>query len=144
MAQQKLFSEHCSDMLRYLTTTWSQLPMRRAELIAVGVPPSRCRSHSPPCDWCKSSSGDGTALNRRKVSFHDMNILRISDHGVVGDHDHGDVSLILMSLKASPLKVIVLGRQKSVTVSGKLLIVSPYANICIVWRSNWGFRKVSL
>ena len=61
-----------------------------------------------------------------------MKILRISDHGVVGDHDHGDVSLILMSLKASPLKVIVLGRQKSVTVSGKLLIVSPYANICIV------------
>ena len=41
-------------------------------------------------------------------------------------------------VQASPLTVTVLGRQKSVTVSGELLTVSLYQHISI-----W-FRKVSL
>ena len=47
-------------------------------------------------------------------------------------------------VQASPLTKSVLGRQKSVTVRGELLTVSLYPDIFIVWRSNWGLRKVSL
>ena len=39
---------------------------------------------------------------------------------------------LIRQLQASPFTVTVLGRQKSVTVSGKLLTVSLYQNIFIV------------